>query len=57
MLFGLNDPLLLGDVIYAQASDQSAYKALHLAFPTRHLYRLDIAPNGTVRYVALTNFL
>lgn len=56
MLFGLNDALLLGDVIYAQASDQSAYKALHLAFPARHLYRLDIAPNGAVRYVALTKF-
>lgn len=54
LLFPLNDPYLKGDIIYAWASNQSDYTELRSAFPGRGLYRLDIAADGTVHYVALT---
>lgn len=54
VLFPLNDPVLHGDIIYAWASNQADYRELHTAFPGRSLYRLDIAADGSVQYVALT---
>ena len=36
--FSLNDPLFLGDVIYAKASTASDYTELCTAFPGRQLY-------------------
>jgi len=54
LLFSLNDPFFRGDVIYAQASTPSDYRELCEAFPGRHLYHLDIASDGSVRYVILT---
>ncbi len=46
VLFGLNDPLLHGDVIYAYATTVSDYTELQAAFPERQLYHLVIDPNG-----------
>ncbi len=54
VLFPLNDPLLRDDVIFAWASNESDYTELRTNFPGRGLYRLDIAPDGSVKYVALT---
>jgi len=54
VLFPLNDPLLHDDVIYAWANDPSQYTELRTAFPGRTLYRLNIAPDGSVQYVPLT---
>ncbi|MEO6889930.1 MAG: glycosyltransferase family 39 protein, partial [Ktedonobacteraceae bacterium] len=53
VLFPLNDPQLHSDVIYASASNQAQYVELRQAFPGRTLYRIDVAPDGSVRYVAL----
>jgi len=55
VLFPLNDPLLHDDVIYAWASNESDYTELRTAFPGRSLYRLAIAADGSVHYVALTS--
>ncbi len=46
VLFGLNDPLLHGDVTYAYARTTSDYIELQAAFPGRQLYRLVIALKG-----------
>jgi len=46
VLFGLNDPLLHGDVIYAYAQTIPDYTELQAAFPGRQLYHLVIDPNG-----------
>lgn len=54
ILFPLNDPLLHGDVIYAWASNAADYAELRANFPGRSLYRLDIAPDGSATYTALT---
>nr|MBA2678432.1 hypothetical protein [Ktedonobacteraceae bacterium] len=55
VLFPLNDPQLHGDVIYASAGNQAQYAELRQAFPGRTLYRMDVAPDGSVRYVALNS--
>lgn len=49
-LFALNDPLLRGNVIYAEGGPES-YAALHSAFPTRALYALVIDSEGNVAYI------
>ncbi|HEX8995141.1 MAG TPA: glycosyltransferase family 39 protein [Ktedonobacterales bacterium] len=49
-LFGLNDPLLRGNVIYAEADSASGYAALHQAFPDRRMYVLIVNDDGTVTY-------
>ncbi len=53
VLFPLNDPLLQGDVIYAYADSAQQYAELHTVYPGRTLYQLEIAPDGSVRYVRL----
>lgn len=50
-LFGLNDPLLRGNVIYAEADSAGQYAELHRAFPDRHLYVLIVNADGTVSFV------
>jgi nitrate reductase NapE component len=55
VLFPLNDPLFHGDVIYAWANSASDYAELRAAFPGRLIFRLDIAPDGSVQYTALTS--
>jgi hypothetical protein len=50
-LFGLNDPLLRGNVIYAEAFTVDDYARLRRAFPTRTLYALFVAPDGTVQFI------
>ncbi len=49
-LFALNDPLLRGNVIYAEG-DPDSYAALHSAFPTRSLYALVIDSKGNVEFI------
>lgn len=53
-LFGLNDPLLRGNVIYAEAASVSDYARLHRAFPTRALYTLLIDDTGAVHFVPVS---
>jgi hypothetical protein len=53
VLFPLNDPFLRDDVLYAWASNTADYTELQKAFPNKHLYRLYIAPDGSVSYVPL----
>jgi hypothetical protein len=53
VLFTLNDPDLHDDVIYAFASSTTDYMELQKAFPHRKLYRLDVAPDGSVQYISL----
>lgn len=50
-LFGLNDPLLRGNVIYAEAFTAEDYARLQRAFPDRTLYTLFIDVDGTVHFV------
>lgn len=52
-LFGLNDPLLRGDVIYAEADSAAEYAQLRRAYPDRTLYVLVVDPNGTVRFLPI----
>jgi len=53
VLFSLNDPFLHNDVIYAWASNTTDYTELQTAFPGKQLYRLDIAPDGSVDYTPI----
>ena len=53
VLFPLNDPFLHDDVIYAWASNTTDYTELQTAFPGKQLYRLDIAPDGSVSYTPI----
>jgi hypothetical protein len=52
-LFGLNDPLLRGNVIYAEAASAADYAELRHAYPDRAMYLLAIDPDGTVRFIPL----
>lgn len=52
-LFAMNDPLLRGDVIYAEASGYDQYAELRRAFPDRQLYILIIRPDGKVVFAPL----
>jgi hypothetical protein len=49
-LFGLNDPLLRDDILYAYATGPSGYAALHRAYPDRGLYLLSFNKQGQPRY-------
>ncbi|HEX8733593.1 MAG TPA: hypothetical protein VF725_16195 [Ktedonobacterales bacterium] len=51
-LFALNDPLLRGNVLYADAGPQD-YPALRKAFPTRALYRLVVTPTGDIQFIPI----
>ncbi len=57
VLFPLNDPLLQGDVIYAYADSAQQYAELHSVYPGRTLYQLEIAPDGSVKYVRLQHLM
>ncbi len=50
-LFGLNDPLLRGNVIYAEASSPADLAELRHAFPDRRLYVLIVDPDGVVHFI------
>ncbi|HEU0026656.1 MAG TPA: glycosyltransferase family 39 protein [Ktedonobacterales bacterium] len=52
-LFGLNDPLLRGDVIYAYATSERDYAALRKAYPARRLYLLHFDKAGQPRFTPL----
>ncbi|HEY8323068.1 MAG TPA: glycosyltransferase family 39 protein [Ktedonobacterales bacterium] len=52
-LFALNDPLLQGDVLYAEASRYDDITALQRAFPGRQVYILIIRPDGQVSYTSM----
>jgi hypothetical protein len=52
-LFGLNDPLLRGNVIYAEGASAADYAELHHAFPDRGMYVLIVEPNGRVDFIPL----
>lgn len=51
ILWPLNDPALQGTTLYAYAPSADIVTRLHAAYPDRAFYMLQIAPNGTVRYV------
>jgi hypothetical protein len=50
-LFGLNDPLLRGNVIYAEAASAAEYAELRQAFPDRSFYVLAVDPSGAVHFI------
>jgi hypothetical protein len=52
-LFGLNDPLLRGNVIYAEGASAADYAELHHAFPDRSMYVLIVESNGKVDFIPL----
>jgi hypothetical protein len=52
-LFSLNDPLLHGDVLYAEASGPAQFHELQVAFPGRKLYRIEIGANWSVSFVPI----
>lgn len=52
-LFGMNDPLLRGNVIYALGGSASDYAELAHAYPDRRLYVLTIDPDGSPRYTPI----
>ncbi|HEX2348861.1 MAG TPA: hypothetical protein VHI51_10560, partial [Ktedonobacterales bacterium] len=54
-LFALNDPLLQGDVLYAEASSINQITALERAFPGRQVYILIIRPDGRVSYTPVND--
>ena len=54
-LFALNDPLLQGDVLYAEASSIDQITALERAFPGRQVYILIIRPDGRVSYIPVNS--
>ncbi|MDE3230155.1 MAG: hypothetical protein KGO05_09750, partial [Chloroflexota bacterium] len=51
-LFALNDPLLRGNALYADAGPQD-YPALRKAFPTRTLYRLVVTSAGDIQFILI----
>jgi hypothetical protein len=54
VLFPLNDPYLQGDIVYAWGSNAADYQELRRVYPRRVLVRLDIAADGSVEYIPLT---
>ncbi len=54
-LFGLNDPLLRGNVIYAEATSAADLTELHRAFPDRSIYALIVDADGAIHFIPLDN--
>jgi hypothetical protein len=54
-LFGLNDPLLRGNVIYAEATSAADLTELHRAFPDRSIYALIVDADGVIHIIPLDN--
>ena len=54
-LFALNDPLLQGNVLYAEASGYDDILALQRAFPGRRVYILIVRPDGRVSYTPVNS--
>jgi Dolichyl-phosphate-mannose-protein mannosyltransferase len=53
VLFPLNDPDLRGDNIYALISSYKDQSELHVAFPQRQMYIIQVSISGTVSYVPI----
>lgn len=53
VLWPLNDPNLTGSTLYAFAPSPDALNRLHTEFPTRALYEIAVAPDGTVSFTRL----
>ncbi|MGH2503913.1 MAG: hypothetical protein ACRDID_15490, partial [Ktedonobacterales bacterium] len=54
-LFALNDPLLQGDVLYAEASSIDDITALQRAFPGRQVYILIVRSDARVSYTPVSS--